>query len=147
MRIGWAVAGYILSCVLFRLYDNENRSALLRGATVWGAFAVLTSEGLSLIHQLSPRGLEVVWVAADLCLLVGILHRSMRPDFSFRPHWSPSPLAMSWIDAALLCCVSLIVIVVARTALLSPPNTWDVLTYHLPRIVHWLQHRNLAFYQ
>jgi 4-amino-4-deoxy-L-arabinose transferase-like glycosyltransferase len=32
------------------------------------------------------------------------------------------------------------------TALLSPPNTGDVVFYHMPRVVMWMNHRSVRFY-
>ncbi len=49
-------------------------------------------------------------------------------------------------DLALLGGVAVIVAIVGVVALLSPPNSWDVMQYHLPRIVHWLQNRRVSFY-
>src|SRR5208282_3647504 len=49
-------------------------------------------------------------------------------------------------DLFLVAGVCVIVALIGLTALLSLPNTWDVMTYHLPRIVHWLQQGSLAFY-
>jgi len=41
--------------------------------------------------------------------------------------------------AFIVTCVGLI-------ALVSPPNNWDSMTYHMSRVVHWIQNRNVAFY-
>ena len=40
----------------------------------------------------------------------------------------------------------IVLTVTAFTALSSVPNTWDSMTYHLPRIEHWLQNQSLGFY-
>jgi hypothetical protein len=39
-----------------------------------------------------------------------------------------------------------IALVLLVIALAAPPNTWDALTYHMPRVLHWVQNRSLAFY-
>ena len=39
-----------------------------------------------------------------------------------------------------------IFILVFATAIIFPPNTVDVLTYHLPRVAHWIQAGNVEFY-
>ena len=39
-----------------------------------------------------------------------------------------------------------IALIIFVTGCLYPPNTWDSLTYHLPRIEHWIQNKNLGFY-
>jgi 4-amino-4-deoxy-L-arabinose transferase-like glycosyltransferase len=40
----------------------------------------------------------------------------------------------------------IVLTVTAFVALWSVPNTWDSMTYHLPRIEHWLQNQSLEFY-
>lgn len=42
--------------------------------------------------------------------------------------------------------VALIVVILAVIAGVAPPNTWDSMSYHLPRIMHWLQQGSLAHY-
>src|SRR5262249_44420582 len=43
--------------------------------------------------------------------------------------------------------VGIVVALVGVVALLSPPNTWDAMEYHMPRVVHWMQNRSVAFYR
>jgi hypothetical protein len=46
----------------------------------------------------------------------------------------------------LLAGLVLIVTLTGVTAFLSPPNNWDSLVYHMSRVVHWIQDRNVSFY-
>src|SRR5262249_2538151 len=42
-----------------------------------------------------------------------------------------------------------VVIIAATTgfiALVAPPNTWDSLTYHMSRVMHWAQNRSVSHY-
>ncbi len=48
-------------------------------------------------------------------------------------------LILAVVLAALLACA-------AASGLSAPPRGWDVLTYHLPRAVSWLQHGDLGAY-
>jgi 4-amino-4-deoxy-L-arabinose transferase-like glycosyltransferase len=40
----------------------------------------------------------------------------------------------------------MIVLIVAITALLAPPNTWDAMEYHLPRLMMWMGNHSVRFY-
>jgi hypothetical protein len=42
--------------------------------------------------------------------------------------------------------ISLLLAVTLFTALLYPPNTWDSMTYHMPRVVHWISLQSVDFY-
>jgi 4-amino-4-deoxy-L-arabinose transferase-like glycosyltransferase len=42
--------------------------------------------------------------------------------------------------------LAVIVLLVAIVAFLTPPNTQDVMTYHMPRVMYWMQQRSVAFY-
>ena len=39
-----------------------------------------------------------------------------------------------------------LLILLTITAVLYPPNTYDVLTYHMARVVHWMQNESIAYY-
>jgi len=39
-----------------------------------------------------------------------------------------------------------LLILLTMAAVLYPPNTYDVLTYHMARVVHWMQNESVAYY-
>jgi hypothetical protein len=72
MLVGLPILGCILPFVLCRMRGISWREAFLHAATAGGAIAVLSTEGLSLIRFLSPLGLTVAWLMADLLFVTGI---------------------------------------------------------------------------
>jgi hypothetical protein len=64
--------------------------------------------------------------------------------------WGADLLNSGIVGGLFTLLVGIILLIIltatAYTALLSVPNNWDSMTYHLPRIEHWLQDRSLAFY-
>jgi len=38
------------------------------------------------------------------------------------------------------------VLVVVLIASLAPPNSWDSMVYHMGRVVHWIENRNVDHY-
>ena len=42
--------------------------------------------------------------------------------------------------------IAFILTICLITALISSPNNWDVMTYHLPRVMHWAQNQSIAHY-
>ncbi len=105
---------------------------------IW-AWLVLTTEGLSLIHQLNRGGIAAAWGLFLLGLIgYGWQNRWFRHRFSLRFRgWALE-------DQVLLGGVALIALMLAVIAVVAPPNTWDSMSYHLPRIMHWLQQGSLA---
>ncbi|HSF30535.1 MAG TPA: 4-amino-4-deoxy-L-arabinose transferase, partial [Candidatus Tectomicrobia bacterium] len=50
------------------------------------------------------------------------------------------------MNIVLLSGVGVVLAVIGVIALLSPPNTSDVMAYHMPRVIHWIQNHSAAFY-
>ena len=45
-----------------------------------------------------------------------------------------------------LASIALIVTLVGVIAIVAAPNNWDSMTYHMGRVVHWIQNRDADFY-
>lgn len=146
MSVGLLVLSYILFFVLWRFQGNGWRASFVHATTAWGVLAILFTEGLSLIQGLSPAILAVAWVLSDLIPIGSIWYQLRRDERPHRTLWSLPARVLDWADIGLLTGVGVIVTMVGLTALLSPPNAADVMTYHLPRVVHWVQQHSVAFY-
>ena len=46
----------------------------------------------------------------------------------------------------LLAGITLIITTIGLIALVAPPNTWDSMTYHMSRVVHWQQNHSVSHY-
>ncbi|MGH8070503.1 MAG: hypothetical protein ACRERE_35750 [Candidatus Entotheonellia bacterium] len=95
--------------------------------------------------------LTIAWLGVDVAALVYFwkvclpaLRQGRLAALCALPGQTASRLPKS--SVALLVGVGVILALVAVVALLSPPNTWDAMAYHMPRVVYWIQNRSVAFY-
>jgi len=52
----------------------------------------------------------------------------------------------SWLEGLILLAIALILVLTLITAIYSPPNNFDSMTYHMARVVHWIQNQSVRFY-
>src|SRR5205823_2324410 len=50
------------------------------------------------------------------------------------------------VDVVFFAPLGILVAALAAPAILAAPNTWDAMTYHMARLIHWQQHATLAPY-
>lgn len=46
----------------------------------------------------------------------------------------------------LLSGIGFFMVMTSLIAIISPPNNWDSMTYHMVRVVHWIQNRSVGHY-
>ena len=119
---------------------RDLRRSLLDTAVVIGLVATFGAEALSLFRALTPAGAAILWVTAAGIGAVIFLHGRARVRAI------PPATSIEAGDRALLGGVAVLALVLAATALAAAPNNWDSLTYHLPRVRHWIEDRSLAPY-
>lgn len=117
-----ATLGFILTAAWNRSGDDEASNAI----------AALVTIGLiawwSVQVSVAPYAIWGVWILAALAGLA-LWRRIERPSFQ-----RPNLVAL------------VIVVLLFGVAITRPPGNWDSMTYHLPRVMHWIQDGGLALY-
>ena len=113
------------------------RDRLLRLGVLYCFFVFLTTEILSIFNLINRSIISKIY----LIILLLILFVSLKYIPKIR--WNIN-LKGYWIWYLLLFLVVFLPLLLI--ALYYPPNTWDSLTYHLPRVEHWIQNGNVKFY-
>jgi hypothetical protein len=131
-------------------YQGGLRLAFLQAAVLLGVMAWLITEILSAIRAITFPAVALAWAA------VGVAATASAVVISKRRGARPSPLgpirlreAACALPGSMRAAFAFIILsagVLGFIAFAAAPNTWDSLTYHLSRILHWEQNRSLAFY-
>src|SRR4029077_1483632 len=109
---------------------------------LWGVSVTVITEILSAFSLITFGWLVVFWCVVLLgstSLVITLMKRQRLIVLS------PS-VRLPFRAVPFLSGLVLIVALTGVTALVSPPNNWDSMTYHMSRVVHWIQDRNVSFY-
>lgn len=111
------------------------RIAVLRWIIAIGAGTVAITEILSPFESLTFSAIAGAWcITLSALLFLPVLRfRVVMP----RPTWFPAAAVMA------IACIALLI---GWTAILSPPNSADTMSYHLPRVLHWMQNGSIRFF-
>jgi len=136
---------FIITIIIFQKIkiDTSWRISFLRTSLIWGIIIALTTEILSLFSLIGFWGILSVWFLNILMawiLLCKIIKKNQR-----KLHF-PLFIGISRFNLILLIAVLFIIVSVGFVGLISPPNTWDSMTYHMSRVVHWIQDRSIVYY-
>ena len=112
------------------------RQAFLRATILTNVFLVITTEILSLIRGITRIGIALTWL---LPLILIIFWLTQRRKIGQPINWPVLYFPANRMDRILVFGLFTILGVTALVAWLTPPQTWDSLRYHLPRVAHWAQ--------
>jgi len=131
---------------IFRLRGEGWRSAALGAATCWGVFVAISTEILSVPRLITRPVLAVAWL---LLAIASFAYAAMiQTARSAKAVNAPAPdtTSLNKLDWFLLSLTGLLVALVGITAIVSAPNTWDAMAYHMSRIVQWMTNRDVNLY-
>lgn len=120
------------------------RHAAVMTLLLGGVFIVFSSELLSLTGSLRHGPIAAAWASlAGASVFAAWRGRSrLAAAIAIPPAGRPKRLFLAFAATA----VTGILTAAGLSAVRGPPNMTDVMTYHLPRVVFWLQHQSLGFF-
>lgn len=130
-----------LLVIALRSYVGSWRMAALTASVMAGVLMVCFTEGLSLLGALSPAEILTLWVVAG-----GLLAWRVWRQRGTLVWANPSAAWPGGVDRLLLVSVGLLVGFLGVLAVIAPPNTYDSMTYHMSRVVHWIQNNSVYHY-
>lgn len=145
------VTTYILLTLIFsqnasvRLkFDNPLigiLDALVKGHIVLFAFIAVSTEILSLFNGISFPALLAAWLLLLFVCFVSVYRLLKKHGFSLPVFHGITPLT-----AILVGSIVFIISTTFSAAIFYPPNNWDSMTYHMPRVAHWISNNNISYY-
>jgi len=138
------------------LIAKDRRISWALTVVLMGFLYVLIAEGAGAMHRLARGTVLALWLMVDAALLAAVLRM-------FRPNWGKlvagakegrrrflalvgkKPSWPLW-TVVLLVLVAGMMLLLGAVALACPTTAWDSLTYHVPRVMRWLQQGNLSPY-
>lgn len=121
---------------------GEIRRSLVESFLVISAFIAVSTEILSFLRQLNFSAVAGLWAVLAAALIVTRRADAMRGLGLLRARFSgdAEKPRLPFIATVVVFVVTLVL------ALVSPPNTYDSMTYHMSRVAHWIQSGSTAFF-
>jgi hypothetical protein len=117
---------------------------VLHASALWGLLVVLITESLSAATSLTAVAVRTAWTAVFLLEALAYMWLRGKGVGAERRQrrWRLPPLdPWAWI---MLAIVVIQMGLLGLVALHYPPNTWDSMTYHMPRVMHWVQGHSMT---
>lgn len=126
------------------------RRSLVYASIPCSLICVYSTELLSVFHGLTRLGVSISWLLGA-GLSVGWLayqagDSSSPVDRSGFVECEEGSSGIDRWERAALCVAAGLAMIAALDALLSAPNTWDAMAYHLPRVVEWIGNKGVQNY-
>lgn len=130
----------LLGLIVFSIQKEGWRSAILAASVIWGVWLVGITEFLSIFQLINFSNLLAFWTLTTFIL--GAICWQKREKIVKISSRKAIELKLD----PYLIGVGFIVFGIAIIAAIAPPNNYDSMTYHMSRVVHWIQNQSIAHY-
>ncbi len=118
------------------------RRAFVAALLTQGVLIIMFTELLSLGRLLEFNWLIGLWSAALLGAIIAMVIAIRANGWPALPNLTTLPRMELW---ALIGTLTVIVLT-GITAVAAPPNNWDSMTYHMARVLHWIDQHSVAHF-
>lgn len=132
----------LIFCILLKKISLGKRLAFLWAALIWAITAVGIVESLSIFHGLTTLAVAGGWGLVNFAA-IGCLIFFPAQSQNEKIIFATSLSKWNWVG---ICLTVVIIFIVGINAILAAPNNWDSMTYHMPRIMHWIQNHSVEHY-
>ena len=130
-----------LLCLKLKKIENW-RKALIYSVSCFACLLLSVTEILSYFDSLKTLGIQIAWGTIAIIFLVIVIQKKMIIGLV------PFEISQSSIRGVFkanvnweLGFIALVLVVTAVLSWVSPPNTFDSMTYHMSRVMHWMQNQ------
>lgn len=141
---------FLLLFLIFRSSSLDLRESAIRAYLLLFLIAAVATEIFSAFAEINFQALTVAWFFIVCVFGVLAILSFRRYLFKIKEQFQSSKerirVNFTWLDGLLLLAIALIIVLTLITAVYSPPNNFDSMTYHMARVVHWIQNQSVRFY-
>lgn len=156
-----ALLFFILNCLLvysfvrllLKLFWPEHQAALdwrgpvLISTLVQGSFTLVATELLSAVYIINQQSVMYLWLAWSGLLFIALISvaiwQGLRPRW---PRWNVKYYSASIVEIIQAIGIFLILGGTLTIAWFAAPNNADAVTYHLSRVMYWIEHGSVAHF-
>ena len=122
------------------------RIAFIKAFLAFSFLTYLNVEVFSLLNLINNESISTFWVTNLIIILWVFINK--KSNFSFKSKFDFSRMKNFEKKYSYLIIFSILLIFIPLffLCICIPPNNWDSLAYHLPRIEHWIQNKNIYPY-
>ena len=122
------------------------RVAFLAASATWAVWLLFLTEFLSGFQEVTRLWIASGWITFCLVCFLLILRLPAKMPTAVQGSPSSEFQDVDPLGKILLLSIAMILAVTLLVAIISPPNTDDVMEYHLPRVVMWASNQSVQFF-
>jgi len=143
---GFWCFSFLCACFLVRGREQDPYATLCKGAVLWTGYLLLMTELLSLFSQLTRRNVFGAWCLFAAAALAGGVYLRTGTRKAKRPEKEKRRTILTQQERFLVLFMAVYLLAGLVLCLKIAPYNWDSMTYHLSRIMFWIEHRSVRYY-